>query len=351
MSSRRIVCPEPEGALEPGPQPSLSVVIPAYNAAATIGEAIESVLAQTLAPAEVVVCDDGSTDDLDAALAPYVDRITLIRKENGGEGSSKAAVSAAASGDFVVVLDADDAFLPERLEAIAELARARPDLDVLTTDAYFEVDGRPVRRCYTPEWTFEVANQRREILERNFVFGAAAIRRSRLLEVGNFDESRRYAADWDLWIRMIHSGSTVGLVEEPLYRYRIARTALSSQRLPLFLGYIAVLETAAVRPDLEPEERRTVEAAIAGRRREVLRLELREALAGSRPAEIRSRAAAVARERRLPRRTRLKALAAFVLPRTASRAEIRRRGESWVGAGGIVLGGARSHLESSEDSD
>lgn len=332
-----MLCPDPGHALQPGGEPSFSVVIPAYNAAATIGEAIESVLAQTLAPLEIVVCDDGSTDDLDAALAPYLDEITLLRKENGGEGSSKAAASAAAAGDFVVVLDADDAFLPERLAAIAELAHARPDLDVLTTDAFFEVDGRPIRRCYTPDWTFEVEDQRRVILERNFVFGAAAIRRSRLLAVGGFDTSRRYAADWDLWIRMILSGSRVGLVVEPLYRYRLARTALSAQRLPLFRGYLAVLESAGERPDLGPGERQAVEAALRARRREVLRLELREALASSPTVEIRRRAAAVVRERGLSARTRAKAVAALVAPRLVARLDRRVHGGTWVGPGGIVL--------------
>src|SRR5438046_1126481 len=96
-------------------KPDFSVVIPAYNAAATIGDAVESALTQTLAPHEVIVCDDGSTDDLDGALSPYRNRIVLIIKKNGGEGSAKATASAAATGDFVVVLDADDVFAAERL--------------------------------------------------------------------------------------------------------------------------------------------------------------------------------------------------------------------------------------------
>ena len=69
-----------------------------------------------------------------------------MRKAHGGEASAKNAAAARATGDFVVVLDADDAFLPTRLEALAELAQLRPDLDILTTDAYLVVDGRRVRR-------------------------------------------------------------------------------------------------------------------------------------------------------------------------------------------------------------
>src|SRR2546422_6867419 len=115
---RESLAPAPEAPTEGGGVPTFSVVIPAYQAAGFIGDAIESVLAQTLAPIEVIVCDDGSTDDLEGALARYRNSITLLRKENGGEASAKNAGARAASGDFVAVLDADDVYFPERLEAL-----------------------------------------------------------------------------------------------------------------------------------------------------------------------------------------------------------------------------------------
>ena len=124
--------------------PSFSVIIPAYQAAGTIAQAVESALDQTVPAHEVIICDDGSTDDLEGALAPYRDRITLIHKENGGGASALNAAASAASGDFVVVLDSDDTYEPERLEALGALAAARPDLDVLMTDSYLEAGGRVV---------------------------------------------------------------------------------------------------------------------------------------------------------------------------------------------------------------
>jgi len=320
--------------VEAGARPTFSIAIPAYQAAATIGEALESALSQTLPAVEVVVCDDGSTDDLDAALAPYRDRIVLLRQENGGEGAAKATATEAARGDFVALLDADDAYLPERLEAFAELAVARPDLDVLTTDAYLESEGRVVRRCYAEGWRFETGNQRREILRRNFVFGSAAVRRERLLAVGGFDRTLRFVADWDLWIRLILTGSGVGLVDEPLYRYRVGPAALSAQRAALVRGSVAVLERAARRHDLSPEERRIVGETIAARRAELLRLELDEALAGARQG-VRSRAARVLREASLPARTRAKAALAVVAPSAASR--LQRRPQGWTGAGATFV--------------
>src|SRR5918995_4101698 len=84
--------------------PTFSAIIAAYQAADFVCDAIESLLAQTLPPIEIVVCDDGSTDDLAGALAPYRDRLVFLRKENGGEASAKNAAAKAASGDFIAIL-------------------------------------------------------------------------------------------------------------------------------------------------------------------------------------------------------------------------------------------------------
>ena len=136
--------PPPIGEVEPGPVPTFSVVIATYNSAATIAEAIESALAQTLPPLEVIVGDDGSTDHTAAALEPYWERIRYFRQEHRGVASARNAALGMARGEFFAVLDADDAYLPERLEALAALSAVRPDLDLLSTDLVYEVDGRPV---------------------------------------------------------------------------------------------------------------------------------------------------------------------------------------------------------------
>jgi glycosyltransferase involved in cell wall biosynthesis len=118
----RLAAPPPAGPVARAAPPTFSVAIAAYQAADVVGEAIESALAQTVPPHEVVVCDDGSTDDLDRALEPYRDRIVLLRQRNRGEAAAKNAAARAASGDFVAILDADDVYLPERLEALGRLA-------------------------------------------------------------------------------------------------------------------------------------------------------------------------------------------------------------------------------------
>jgi hypothetical protein len=301
-----------------GPIPSFSVVIAAYDAADTIPDAVESALAQTVRAREIVVCDDGSRDELASALAPFRSEITLVRQENAGEGAAKNTGSSYATGDFVVFLDADDTYLPERLEALGELAAARPDLDILTTDAFLVVDGTVVRRCYDGDWTFEVDDQRGAILERNFVFGLAAVRRTAFAESGGFDPSILYGTDWDLWCRMLLRGSRVGLVDEPLARYRLRRSSLSADRAALLEGRCRVLERAASREGLTPGERRRVQDSLAKERRNALLARASAALRDRSP-QARHLALRVARTSSLSARTRAKALLAALAPGIASR--------------------------------
>jgi glycosyltransferase involved in cell wall biosynthesis len=318
-----------ELTVAPAAPPSFSIVIAAYQAAETIHDAVASARRQTVPAAEIVVCDDGSTDDLPTALGSFADEVKLIRQPNRGEAAAKNAGVQASVGEFAVFLDADDAFLPERLEALGELASARPDLDVLTTDALLEVDGSVVRHCYDATWEFEVDDQRAAILERNFVFGLAAVRRSRFLAAGGFDESLRFATDWDLWLRLILGGAKVGLVAEPLAVYRLRSTSLSAQRPQLLRGRCAVLERALSRDDLTVAEREGVREALAQNRREALLAEAREALvAGGSDARIRALRVAAGRE--VPVLTRLRALAAAAAPRRASRLLVRERERSGV---------------------
>src|ERR671924_2056710 len=274
---RRLLAP-PAQNVTSGDVPSFSVVIAAYQVADVIGEAISSALAQTVPPLEIVVCDDGSSDDLEAALAPYRDRIVLVRKENGGEASAKNAAARAATGEFVAILDADDVYLPGRLEALGALAAARPDLDLLTTDAYLEVEGRVVRRVYGHDWTFEVEDQRREIMRRNFVFGHAAVRRERLLAAGGFDETIRFTTDWECWMRLILGGSRAGAVLEPLGHYRVRPTALSADRTRMTAGRVQSLRKGLTHPALRPAEREAGRMRLAELERELAVLRLRDAV-------------------------------------------------------------------------
>jgi Glycosyl transferase family 2 len=325
---RPLLAPEPTEPMEPSAVPTFSVIIAAYQVADLIGEAIESVLAQTAPPLEIVVCDDGSTDDLERALAPYRDNLKLLRQPNGGESAAKNTAAAAACGDYVVLLDADDTWLPQRLEALGELAATRPDLDILTTDAWLELAGQKVGRFYGVTTPFVVTGQRRAILERNFIMHPA-VRRSRWLAIGGFDESVKIGADWDCWIRLMLDGSLAGIVDQPLAYYRLREGSLSSRRAESLRARVTVLERTGRHPGLRPDERPHLARCLTVHRRRALLAEAETALrAGS--AEGRRACLRIAFGPGFGLQSRLRSGIAALAPRAAGRyLEARERRTGW----------------------
>ncbi|HWE81494.1 MAG TPA: glycosyltransferase [Gaiellaceae bacterium] len=304
-------------------QPTFTVVIAAYQAAAFIGQAIESALEQEPPPAEIIVGDDGSTDDLAGAVARFGDAVKVVRIEHGGEGAAKNAAVAAASAEFVAFLDADDRFLPGRLAAIGSLARERPDLDAITTNAYLVQDGLILGRCYEGGHRFSETGQRAAILRGNFVLGLSAVRRERFDELGGFDTSVAYTVDWEFWIRLIFTGSTIGYVGEPLAEYRLHPNSMSARRAAMSRGRLDSIARTEARTDLSEDERRILAATRRSEEARLVREELKQRLldadhAGARRAGVRLLFGA-----RQPRASRVKALASVVVPAVAAR-KLRR---------------------------
>lgn len=296
--------------------PSFAVVIPAYEAAGTIGEAIESLRAQTAAPAEIIVCDDGSNDDLEGALAPYRDQIRLIKGEHRGVAAARNALLRAATADFVVPLDADDVFAPTRLQRLGELAVERPELDLLSTDALFVSDGVPSGR-FNEKTPFAAENQGEAILDRCFVI-CPAMRRTRLVDIGGYDEQLQTAEDWDVYLRLILTGSIAGLVDEPLFEYRLGSESLTSGRVQTLRERAYMLEKAAAMPGLSQGLRRRAESKASMQRGRAMQEAAREAVAEDAP-EARKRLGEVARARTVPPRARLGALIGSISPRRLRR--------------------------------
>lgn len=309
------------GEFGPGPPPTFSVVIAAHDTAGTIGEAVESALAQTLPPLEVIVVDDGSTDGTMHELESYVDHIVCIRKQRGGAASARNAALEHARGDFLAVLDADDAYLPGRLEALTGLAVARPDLDILCTDALLEVERRPVG-TFSEGCAFAIADQRSAILERCFCV-APAYRRTTLVDAGGFDESLRTGSDWECVIRLVYGGALAGAVDAPLYRYRLHDRSLTSDRIRTLHERVALLERVGQTTALENRERVVLASSLSAQRA-YLALTEAEAALRSRSRDARERALAAARMPAVPLRSRAAALAAAVAPEAAARALERR---------------------------
>jgi glycosyltransferase involved in cell wall biosynthesis len=306
-----------------------AVIIPAYEAEATIAEAIDSALSQTLPPTQVIVCDDGSADRTADVVESFGRRVTLIRQANQGPSAARNTAIAAATAEWVVNLDADDVLLPASLAERATLIAREPDLDVVATDGLVEVDGIVQRHLYGPTWAFETDDQRAGILERCFIV-CWAVRRQAFLDVGGFDPALTHAEDWELFIRMILAGSRAGLVGEPLTRYRLRPGSLSNQAVELQRGHVEAMRKTAADPHLTQKERERVGAATMGYEAELRLARLREAVLEGGPA-ARAEARKALRRSDTPLPTRFKAALALVAPVLAQRVASRRGRETGAG--------------------
>ncbi len=255
-STRRFLAPDPEGPIDRAPVPTFSIIIPAYQAAGFVAEAIESALAQTLGPHEIILCDDGSTDDLHSAVEPFRERIILGRFHES-----------------------------------------------------------------TP---FATTNQRLAIFDRCFV-AWPALRRARVIEVGGFDESAEIAPaeDWDLFARLILSGSKAGIVDEPLMQYRQHPASMTANRAQALRSRVAFLEKARGHPSLSAEERDQLDRYLArARNRSVLfdaHLMLAARSRGLRGGRGTSRRLLALTSAKASPTTRLTILAAALLPAVAQK--------------------------------
>lgn len=192
--------------------PRISIVIASYNYGRFLGEAIESALSQTLPPIEVVVVDDGSTDDSREVARRYP--VRLIEQGNAGVSAARNRGAREAKGDFLVFLDADDILEPEYLaRAWDALRTAPPNVAYAYTQMQYFGDRTGIYKAGP--------FSRKRILEGNLVNVSALMRRADFDAVGGFDEACKLGLeDADLWVRFLAQGKIGVFVPEPLLRYR-----------------------------------------------------------------------------------------------------------------------------------
>jgi glycosyltransferase involved in cell wall biosynthesis len=210
---------------------SFSVIMPAYNRAATVGAAIMSALKQTRSDFELIVVDDGSSDDTVARveeLARRDERISLVTQQHRGAAAARNAALARATGEYVSFLDSDDLWLPRYLEAMARTLSEHPGAGVAHTDAWVLhgdvgkiARGSLMNRREPPVVPNEPLEFLRAMLESaNFLFYSVMIRRPILLEVGGFDERLQASVDYELWLRIAAHGYPFVRHPEKLAVYR-----------------------------------------------------------------------------------------------------------------------------------
>lgn len=210
-----------------GVDPRVSVVIPSYNSARYLGEAIGSVLEQTYARFEIIVIDDGSTDNTREVAEGFGDaRIRYFHQENQGLAASRNAGAAKSRAEYLVYLDADDWLLPKKLAAQLAFMDSHPEFGL--------VGGAMIRTDHEGRWISRSPIDSGEIDARAlftsnpFAVHALMIRRSCVEEAGGFDTDLGPAADWDLYCRMMLAGNRMYRDREPVCLYRATPSGMTA---------------------------------------------------------------------------------------------------------------------------
>jgi glycosyltransferase involved in cell wall biosynthesis len=212
--------------------PTVTVVMPAYNAARTIRDSLASIQQQTMHDLEVIVIDDGSSDATMAIVEEFRGSLdlTLLRQQNKGPSAARNAGIRKARGRYCSFLDADDLMLPQLLEKQRAMLDADPGMGMVITN--ISTFSEQKKDTGTRHWKFPTAEKALDrLLEENFVTTSAVMARTdRLLEAGLFPEDRRVAEDYELWMQLV-SRSWMGIIDEPLVKYRYTSGSLSSNKL------------------------------------------------------------------------------------------------------------------------
>jgi glycosyltransferase involved in cell wall biosynthesis len=242
-------------------EPTVSVLLPVHNGAAYLRTALESALAQQGVEFEVLVVDDGSTDDSASVAESYDDpRVVVVRKPNGGISSALNRGADEARGRYLARLDADDACLPDRFVRQAALLDSDPNL-VIVGSAFdvIDADGATVDHRIVP--LSDLALRASVLTQSPYCHGSVMMRRTAFEAAGRYRTEAEPGEDFDLWARLAALGS-FGAVVESLYAYRrhpdqisaFHETAqeASARRLRPYLDALPVpsVDRAALRADL-----------------------------------------------------------------------------------------------------
>ena len=227
---------------------SVSVVVPVHNAEAFVAETIESVLAQTVPPMEIIAVDDGSTDGTAAILRGFGDQVQVLSRSGRSAASARNAGAAAATGVWLAFVDADDTWLPNKLER--QLAFTDdPRVGMVYTDR-FNIGDRgdlpaiqsEIQHMYAGDVFLDLL-----LLGNRITLSSVMVRRDLFNALGGFYEGLRNAEDWDLWVRL-SADHQVAVCDEPLLRYRFHRGMKSGNPQRMQVARREVIRRALLTP-------------------------------------------------------------------------------------------------------
>lgn len=236
---------------------TFSVVIAAYNTANTIGATIGSVLAQTRQDFELLIVDDGSSDNTAAVAAKFASdsRVRILTQTNAGPSAARNRAIAVAKGKYISMLDSDDLWLPNYLAEMGRAFDENPEAGIAYASAWRldDITGRffretiAVRRGHPPGPTLPHEQFIAALLKSNFISGAVTVRRSVLEQVGGFDPMITHGEDYELWLRIVISGFMPVRIPGELAIIRIRPGSASFENTAMIAGQRTVYRTVLER--------------------------------------------------------------------------------------------------------
>jgi glycosyltransferase involved in cell wall biosynthesis len=248
------------------PNPAVSVVIPAYNSAHYISQALDSVKAQTFTDYEVILVNDGSDDreELERIVQSHPLPVVYVSQENKGVSAARNAAIKIARGEFYAQLDADDQWTPDYLSVQLGILEANPDVVLVYPNATIIGDCSRVGLEFmniSPsdgEVNFESLMRQQCV-----VMTCVTARMSAIRAAGMFDEELRSCEDFDLWLRIVKNVGRIVYHRQPLVLYRRHPDSLSSDRVWMIRHLLAVFEKCIRTLNLTPSEREILDEQIS----------------------------------------------------------------------------------------
>ncbi len=226
--------------------PKVSVIIPTYNFAKYLPEAIESVLKQTFKDWELFIVDDGSSDGTAEVVRTYLSdsRIKYVYQDNRGLPAARNTGLRASTGEYSQFLDADDLIHAEKLESQSRFLDNNPGVDVVFSDHVF-FRGGASDTFIEPHHRRLSGDIKKDLLAGDFIIVSSALTRRKVIDaVGGYDETLTSTEDWDLWLRLILSGAVFVNTHGRMVFVRLHQSRMSTDLFNLYSGRYAVIKKA-----------------------------------------------------------------------------------------------------------
>ena len=199
----------------------VSIIIPCYNQGQFLAEAIQRAIDQDYEQKEIIVVNDGSTDNTKEVTESFIHSITYIEQENKGVSSARNVAIEIANGEYVAFLDSDDVLLPGSITKKIAHLESHPDISLVCSDSiFFNESGSLGLRSQLLNRPKNIDNFRWETVDYNATLSSVMLRRSCLEKAGLFEESIQNAEDWLMWVRMSRYFN-MAFIDEPLIKYRL----------------------------------------------------------------------------------------------------------------------------------